>query len=204
MQPHQPAFLPWILAVLVPLMLYRRFRRNFGRQRLAPARRRLVIFIVLGALILTQALMLRSVPLFLGDSIGALLGAALAVWGASRTRFIEEKGQLYYVPHTYTGIAVSALFLGRLIYRFAQLYAVPGIATPGTAATPAIGDGTMPSGPAAMGQSPLTAGILFVLIGYYVCYYGLVLRKSKHIAPGDLEAPAQPAATTAEGAARAD
>jgi hypothetical protein len=204
MQPHQPAFLPWVLAVLVPLMLYRRFRRNFGRQRLAPARRRLVIFIVLGTLILTQALMLRSLPLFLGDCLGALLGAALAVWGASRTRFLEEKGQLYYVPHTYTGIAVSALFLGRLIYRFAQLYAMPGIAGPGTASSSSFGDGVMPSGPAAMGQSPLTAGILFVLIGYYVCYYGLVLRKSKHIAPGDLEAPTPPSATTAEGVARGD
>jgi hypothetical protein len=197
MQPHQPAFLPWALAVLIPLALYRRFRRNFGRQPLAPARRRMVIFSVVGALILLQALMLRSAVILFGDVIGALLGVELAVWGASRTRFLSDRGQLYYVPHTYTGVAVSALFLGRLIYRFAQLYAVPGIA-----ASQGI-DGTTASGPAAMGRSPLTAGILFVLFGYYVCYYGLVLHKSRHIAPGDLEAPAPPSAT-AEGATRGD
>jgi hypothetical protein len=42
-----------------------------------------------------------------------------------------------------------------------------------------------------MVKSPLTVGLLYVLIGYYVCYYGLVLRKSKQIKPEDMEtAPA--------------
>ena len=36
-------------------------------------------------------------------------------------------------------------------------------------------------------QSPLTTGIFFVLIGYYVCYYSWVLWKSRHITPADLE-----------------
>ncbi len=36
-------------------------------------------------------------------------------------------------------------------------------------------------------QSPLTIGIFFVLIGYYVCYYSWVLRKSRHITSADLE-----------------
>jgi hypothetical protein len=36
-------------------------------------------------------------------------------------------------------------------------------------------------------QSPLTAGIFFVLIGYYVCYYSWVLWKSRHITSADLE-----------------
>jgi hypothetical protein len=38
-----------------------------------------------------------------------------------------------------------------------------------------------------MVRSPLTVGMLFVLIGYYVCYYGLVLWKSKHLETRDLE-----------------
>ena len=37
-------------------------------------------------------------------------------------------------------------------------------------------------------KAPLTAGLFFVLIGYYVCYYGRVLWKSKRITPADLEA----------------
>jgi threonine/homoserine/homoserine lactone efflux protein len=43
-----------------------------------------------------------------------------------------------------------------------------------------------------MVQSPLTVGILFVLIGYYLCYYGWLLWKAKHIAPEDLETAAGP------------
>jgi hypothetical protein len=38
-----------------------------------------------------------------------------------------------------------------------------------------------------MVRSPLTLGLLFVLIGYYVCYYSLVLWKSKQIKPEDIE-----------------
>ena len=49
-----------------------------------------------------------------------------------------------------------------------------------------------------MVQSPLTVGILFVLIGYYLCYYGWLLWKSKHIAPEDLEAAAAPPAAAAQ------
>jgi hypothetical protein len=190
---HSP-FLPWIFALLIPVILYRRFRRNFGRQPLGPARRRMIILSVVAVLILFPAVTSRSTAVLLAAAAGVILGIALALWGASRTRFLTENGQIYYVPHTYTGIAVSALFLGRLIYRIVQLYAVPGLpASDGAGATPA-----------AIGRSPLTAGILFVLIGYYVCYYGLVLRRSRHITPGDLETPAPPSAPGSEGVARGD
>ena len=30
-------------------------------------------------------------------------------------------------------------------------------------------------------QSPLTLGLYFVLMGYYVCYYSVVLWKSKRV-----------------------
>ena len=38
-----------------------------------------------------------------------------------------------------------------------------------------------------MVRSPLTLGIFFVLVGYYVCYYSLVLWKSKHLETEDIE-----------------
>ncbi len=102
---------------------------------------------------------------------GLLVGMALAAWGASRTRFLDENGRRFYIPHTYTGIAVSLLFVGRLAYRFVQA------------------GNTMPAaGPQAMVVSPLTVAIFFVLIGYYVCYYSWVLWKSRHITASDLEA----------------
>ena len=119
---------------------------------------------------------------------GVLIGTALAVWGASRTRFLTEKGMRYYVPHTYTGIAVSLLFVGRVAYRFVQSSSSSafGGGAPGAPGT------TLPlAGPQAMVTSPLTMGLFFVLIGYYVCYYSWVLWKSRHITAADMEtAPA--------------
>ena len=45
------------------------------------------------------------------------------LWGAWRTRFLLRGSQLQLrVPHTYTGIAVSLLFLGRLAFRSVQVY----------------------------------------------------------------------------------
>ncbi len=100
-------------------------------------------------------------------------------------------GRLHYVPHTYTGIAVSLLFLG-----------APGIsahagvrrrtcartlANAATAAAPAA-DPSQAFAPASMVRSPLTVGIFFVLAGYYLCYYGWVLWKSKHLEAADIEA----------------
>jgi len=41
-----------------------------------------------------------------------------------------------------------------------------------------------------MVKTPLTLGLFFVLIGYYVCYYSRVIWKSKRITPADLEASA--------------
>jgi len=134
---------------------------------------RIVIF-----LLLAVALTLSPRRFPLQELGGVALGAALALWGASRTRFESENGRRYYIPHTYTGIAVTLLFVGRLIYRFTQSSAL-GMA----------GDTATTGGPKAAVQSPLTIGIFFVLIGYYVCYYSWVLWKSRHITAADLEVP---------------
>ena len=175
MPPDYSRILPWVFALLIPLALYRRFRRTFGRQLLVPARMlvRIAIFLLIAVLLTMGA---RNFALqALG---GVALGAALALWGASRTRFETENGRRYYIPHTYTGIAVTLLFVGRLIYRFTQSSAL-GMA----------GDTATTGGPKAAVQSPLTIGIFFVLIGYYVCYYSWVLWKSRHITAADLEVP---------------
>jgi hypothetical protein len=179
MAPDYSRILPWVFALLIPLALYRRFRRTFGRQLLRPKRMivRIAIFLLLAAL-LTR----RSRDFALAELGGALIGAALAFWGASRTRFATEDGRRYYVPHTQTGIAVSLLFVARLVYRLAQ--------TSGALTTAGGAGYTAPAGgPQAAMQSPLTAGIFFVLIGYYVCYYSWVLWKSRHITAADLEVP---------------
>jgi cytochrome b561 len=177
MAPDYMRFLPWVFALLIPLALYRRFRRTFGRQLLRPKRMiaRIAIFLLIAVLLIRP-----SRDFALAEIGGLLIGAALALWGSSRTRFATESGQRYYVPHTQTGIAVSLLFVARLIYRLAQMSSAPATVVGAADTAPA-------AGPRAAMQSPLTAGIFFVLIGYYVCYYSWVLWKSRHITVADLE-----------------
>jgi hypothetical protein len=185
---------PFLLAALVVFVIYRRFRRNFGRQLLRPGRMkyRIVILALVGCLLLPTAL--RSGQYLAAILAGAAVGVGLALWGAERTRFQMYGGRLHYVPHTYTGIAVSLLFLGRLVYRFAQVYSGAHASSGAHAANAA--DPSQPFAAASMVRSPLTVAIVFVLIGYYVCYYSLVLRKSKHLKPEDIEIAASSAAPT--------
>ena len=182
---------PFLFAALVVFAIYRRFRRSFGRQLLRPARMkvRMVLLTFLVCVLLPAAL--RSTQFLAAEIVGAALGIALAVWGAQRTRFLTHGGQLYYVPHTYTGIIVSLLFLGRLVYRIAQIYGVahPSPAAGAVAANAyASADPAQTFAPASMLQSPLTVGIFFLLAGYYLCYYAWVMWKSKHLQAADTEA----------------
>jgi hypothetical protein len=194
MMPDYSRIWPWLFAVLIPLLIYRRLRRSFGRQPLRPIRMtlRMIILAVLGASLAPAAL--RSSGFLTGEAAGAAVGVALALWGAKRTRFLTQNAQLYYVPHTYAGIAVSLLVVSRVAYRFVQIYSSGGLVSSGAGP----GDSPAAAAPTSMVQSPLTIGIVFVLIGYYLCYYGWLLRKAKHIAPVDLEAAAAPPAAAAQ------
>jgi hypothetical protein len=182
---------PWGLAALAVLLVYRRLRRNFGRQRLHTTRMamRIGLLALLGVTLLLR-MGLRSGTFLGAEAAGAALGVALGIWGARHTRYQRTDGTLYFVPHTYSGITVSLLLIGRLVYRFVELRQFSDPA--------AVGGGDPASMPswAAMPNATTTL-LLFVVIGYYVCYYGRVLWKSKHIAPEDLEAmtaPGKPAA----------
>jgi hypothetical protein len=167
---------PFLIALLVVFLIYRRFRRNFGQQRLRPVRIqvRVALLLLIGCLLLPAAF--RSAAFMSAVLAGIVVGVALAMWGAARTRFLRVSGQLYYVPHTYTGLAVSFLFLGRLVYRLIQV-------SGNMHAVHAAGADTANQAfaPTSMLQSPLTLGLYFVLMGYYVCYYSMVLWKSKRV-----------------------
>jgi len=176
MQTDHSRIWPFLIAALAVLMIYRRLRRSFGRQPVRPARMTVRMGILIALAISLIPLALRSGEFLLVEIAGAAAGVGLALWGAQRTRFARLNGQLYYLPHTYTGIAVSLLVLGRLVYRFVQIYTMGADSAQGFAA---------PS----MVRSPVTVGLFFVLIGYYVCYYSRVLWRSKHANAEDLEVP---------------
>jgi hypothetical protein len=179
---------PFLVAALVVIAIYRRFRRSFGRQ-LVRARRmtwRIALLCLAGCTLVPVAL--QSMPFLGAEVVGAALGVALGLWGAERTRFEMYGGRLHYVPHTYTGVAVSLLLLGRLSYRLVEAYAnahAPHVAY----ASP---DPSQVFAPDSMVKSPLTVGIFFVLLGYYLYYYGWLLWKSKRLNPADMEAAATP------------
>jgi hypothetical protein len=183
MQPDFSQIGPFLLAALVVFAIYRRFRRSFGRQELRPKRMilRMVILALVACALLPMAL--RSGQFLWAELVGAVLGVGLASWGAPRTRFQMYQERLHYVPHTYTGIVVSLLFLGRLVFRLVQAYTA--------ARAPHVAAATDPSqafAPASMVRSPLTVGILFVLVSYYVYYYSWLLWKSKRLDAVDIEA----------------
>jgi len=159
---------------IVLFFMYRRFRRNFGRQPLRRGRLkfRLGLFAVVSAVLLGRAIF--SPAAALASAAGLCIGAGLAVWASRNTRFEEQAGKLCYIPHTYTGMVVSALFLGRVLYRLASTF------SSGQAGFPGAGAGRF-GGFSAVSQSPVTLLVFFVLAGYYMGYYFYLLRESRRI-----------------------
>jgi hypothetical protein len=165
-------FLPYLVAALIVWRLYRRTRRSFGRQ---PVRDRYMWFRI-GLLTLAAAavgvLIARDVEV-LGTLLGGIAcGAALAALGIKYTRFEVTAQGRFYTPHTYIGLVVTALFVGRLLYGFLEIYN-------GVAPMAAAGQGLA----AAYERSPFTLAAFGALVGYYVLYYLSVLQRTRPQAP---------------------
>ena len=172
---------------LVLFIIYRRFRRNFGKQPLNRKRLkfRIGLLTVVGVLLLPAAR--SSAVLALSIVVGLGIGVALGIWATKHTRFEKHDDKLYYIPHTYAGMVVSALFLGRLIYSFVLRSSVFSLAF-------MDGGGLSPGdfgGFSGIYHNPVTRCVFFILIGYYIYYYSYVLRESKHLKPEDMEDAAE-------------
>ena len=160
---------PYLVAALVVFGLYRRMRRSFGRQRVTEGRMwiRIGIFAVITVVVVVGTVAAHDLEVLGGLIAGIACGAMLGYVGLRHTRFEVTSAGRYYTPHTYMGLAVTALFVGRLIYRFLSVY-----------------DGTLPAGAAAGGlgayqTNPFTLAALGVLVGYYVLYYLGVLQRTR-------------------------
>src|SRR5689334_5092465 len=115
------------LLALLPLVawrVYSRFRRMIGRQRLSRVRPwiTLAIFSIVLALLAYAAR--AHVERLEWLAVGFAAGGLLAAYGLRLTRFEPTPEGLFYTPNAYLGIALSLLFLGRLIYRLAEVYAI--------------------------------------------------------------------------------
>ena len=159
---------PYLIAALIVWSLFRRMRRSFGRQRVRDGLMwgRIGIFSVVAVLIGIQVAADR-------DVLGALMaglacGAALGYLGLRYTKFEVTPEGRFYTPHAYIGIAVTALFVGRLLYDYL------GMAN-GMMPDPATGQDLA----AIYRHNPLTLVLLGTLIGYYVLYYVGILQRTR-------------------------
>jgi hypothetical protein len=132
-------------------------------------RLRIGVLAVVGTLILaTSAANTNLLAAMLG---GIACGAVLATVGLRHTRFETTSEGRFYTPHTYIGLFVSALFIGRILFRYLTLYGNPQSMAQ---------VGANPFGQ--YQRSPLTLAIFGVLVGYYVLFNLGVLRKSRDVA----------------------
>lgn len=164
---------PLLFGAVILLLMYRRVRRSFGRQSVSTTRLavRAGVLCLLGALLLTA--IWRQSMLVEALGAGILGGALLGLLGLRYTRFEATDQGRFYTPHTYIGVLVLALFVGRLVYRLA----VQAAAAPGQF-------GAAGANPLAVYEhNPLTLTIIGLPIGYYALYNFGVLRKSRALAP---------------------
>lgn len=151
------------LLALVPLLtwrVYARFRRLVGRQRLSRIRPWITLTLF-PALLALLGLAARSHPERLWWLAGALgAGVLLGVYGLQRTQFEPTEEGLFYTPNAHLGIALTTLFVARIVYRAVEVYAF----------APAV-----PHGMRDFARSPLTLAVFGLLAGYYIAYaIGLV------------------------------
>jgi hypothetical protein len=148
------------VVALVAWRLYSRTRRSFGRQRSSPVRPWITITILssLTALLVWQSDGASS--LRLGLAAGLVGGIALGLVGLRLTKFERASDGFFYTPSAHIGIALTALVIGRLVYRMVILR------------------GAMTS-PPQLAQSPLTLALFGMLAGYYVSYAVGLIRWRK-------------------------
>ncbi|MGO9804986.1 MAG: hypothetical protein ACLPTM_11615 [Steroidobacteraceae bacterium] len=160
---------PILFAALVVWGILRRVRRTFGRQPVQLGRTwlRIGMLTLVGGLVIATSVA-RNAEALGALSAGLACGAALAYLGLRYTKFEVTPEGRFYTPHTYIGLAVTALFLGRLLYRFFYL-SYGANAVTGTSQNLAL----------AYQRSPLTLGIFAVLVGYYVLFYAGVLFRTR-------------------------
>lgn len=155
MQAANPNLIP--LLIFVPLFIWRmysRIKRNIGRQKLGKWRPWITLTIFPVVLILISLGAFAHPLRLLAMAGGLVVGAALGVFGTRQTKFESTAEGHFYTPNAHLGIALSAIFAGRIIYRMVQ------------------------PNPADFASSPLTLSIFGLLAGYYMTYaVGLIRRR---------------------------
>ena len=147
------------LLFLVPLLVWRiysRLKKLVARQKSQLWRHRLVAFGVPALIVfLATTTKFEILPL---SSLGAgvLAGGWLGVLGIKLSRFEQVGKDYYFTQHRYLGLAITMLFIARLLYRGMEIYLNTRL--------------DVPVPPPPFGQSPLTMAAYGMVTGYYTAY----------------------------------
>lgn len=137
---------------------------------------RIILFTIL---VVVLAVASAARPSYAGGLIACVaLGAGLGIYGIGRTRFEASGAGLFYTPNAHIGIALSLLFVGRMVYRFLVVRSF---------------DADAMSGSTELTGSLMTLAIFGLLAGYYVSYAIGLLRWRASVA-GTVSKEPEPAA----------
>jgi hypothetical protein len=155
MQTPGPTILPLLIALpLIGWRVYGRVRRSIGRQPLSKSRPWFTVTLFPLLIVLFGFATLVH-PEKIWWLMGAVVvGVMLGVFGLNTTKFENTPEGLFYTANTHLGIALSLLFVGRVVYRLIEAYLA----------------GNAPQATPDFALSPLTLAVFGVLAGYYVTY----------------------------------
>lgn len=159
--------LPALIVPFIAWRVYRRVKRNIGRQPFRPVRLGVSIGIFSTVVLLFAAVGMRHPPVLAALGGGVLVSVALAWYGLGLTKFETTPEGRFYTPNTALGIAITVLFVGRLAYRMVTVAGAPHLAD-------------VPVAPPF--QSPLTYFLFGLTAGYYIAYYAGVLIRGPRTA----------------------
>jgi CcdC protein len=153
-----------VVVALIPLIawrLYARVKRLMSRQK-SRLWRHWAASILFPLLLLMLGFAAMRNPLSLASLAGGVaVGVALAVWGLKLTRFERTDEGYFFTPNARIGLALSALLVMRIAYRFASV-GISGMRDQGAAL--------------AFTRSPLTQVVVGLVMGYYAAYAMGLLR----------------------------
>lgn len=163
-----------LIALLIGLMLYRRTKKTIGLQKLVRSRLwfRTIVICMIGCLFLYASL-LHPMNL-IADVVGLACGLILAFYAVRHTEFEKRSDGWYYRTSLWVNIAVLVLLVGRIAFKLL---------------TQAPVDAAASANPIQMyANDPLTIGIFFVLVAYYIRFFTFLLIKHKELDRSDSSA----------------
>jgi hypothetical protein len=159
------------LLALLPLLgwrVYSRFKRVVGRQRLSRIRSWITLAIIPTPVVLPSVAARSHAGRLWRLAAGLDAGALLGTFGLDRTRFEPTTQGLIYAPNAHLGMALSLLFVGRVVHRLVEVYAIEPVG---------------PHGMEDCTRSPPTLAVFGLLAGYYIRYsVGLVRWRRRVLA----------------------